>query len=42
MVFGWVANWCPAEIFFYDIWAVRRRVHLHRRLAAAPVVLRPF
>jgi hypothetical protein len=42
MVFGWVANRRPAEIFFYDIWAVRRRVHLYRRPAAAQVVLRPF
>jgi hypothetical protein len=26
MIFGWVANWCPAEILLYDLWAVRRRV----------------
>jgi len=42
MVFGWVANWRPAEIFFYDMWAVRRRLHLYRRLATAKVVLKPY
>ena len=26
MIFGWVANWRPAEILLYDVWAVRRRV----------------
>jgi hypothetical protein len=24
-IFGWVANWRPAEILLYEIWAVRRR-----------------
>jgi hypothetical protein len=42
MIFGWVANWRPAEIFFYDVWAVRRRLHLYRRLATAAVELKPF
>jgi len=42
MIFGWVANWRPAEILLYDIWAVRRRVDLYRRLADAQVELRSF
>jgi len=37
-VFGWVANWRPAEILFYDWWPVRRSRNLYRRLAAAEVV----
>ncbi len=42
IIFGWVANWRPAEIFFYDIWAVRRRVGLYRRLADAQIDLKSF
>ncbi|KAB2914291.1 MAG: hypothetical protein F9K29_15030 [Hyphomicrobiaceae bacterium] len=42
MIFGWVANWRPAEILLYDVWAVRRRVDLYRRLAAARVALKSF
>jgi hypothetical protein len=42
MIFGWVANWRPAEILLYDIWAARRRVDLYRRLAGAQVELKPF
>jgi hypothetical protein len=42
MIFGWVANWRPAEILLYDVWAVRRRINLYRRLANAQVVLRSF
>ena len=41
-IFGWVANWRPAEIFLYDIWAGRRRIDLYRRLANADVELRSF
>ena len=37
IIFGWVANWRPAEILLYDIWDVRRRVDLYRRLANAQV-----
>jgi hypothetical protein len=37
LIFGWVANWRPAEIFLYDIWAVRRRIRLYRRLAQARI-----
>jgi hypothetical protein len=40
IIFGWVANWRPAEIFLYDIWAARRRIDLYRRLAKADVELR--
>jgi hypothetical protein len=42
IIFGWVANWRPAEIFLYDIWAVRRRVGLYRRLADAQIELKSF
>jgi hypothetical protein len=42
IVFGWVANWRPAEIFLYDIWSVRRRVRLYRRLASAHIDLVAF
>jgi hypothetical protein len=42
MIFGWVANWRPAEILLYDIWAVRRRVNLYRRLADARIELKSF
>ena len=42
MIFGWVANWRPAEILLYDVWAVRRRVGLYRRLADAQIELKPF
>jgi hypothetical protein len=42
MIFGWVANWRPAEIFLYDVWAARRRLDLYRRLAGAQVELKPF
>jgi hypothetical protein len=42
MIFGWVANWRPAEIFLYDVWAARRRLDLYRRLADAQVELKPY
>jgi hypothetical protein len=42
MIFGWVANWRPAEILLYDIWAVRRRVGLYRRLADAQIELKSY
>src|SRR5215813_8575036 len=41
-IFGWVANWRPAEIFLYDVWAARRRIGLYRRIAQADVELRAF
>lgn len=37
-VFGWVANWRPAQILFYDWWPVRRSRNLYRRLAVAEVI----
>ncbi len=42
LIFGWVANWRPAEIFLYDIWTVRRRIKLYRRLAEARIELKSF
>ena len=42
MIFGWVANWRPAEILLYEVWAARRRLDLYRRLADAEVELKPF
>jgi hypothetical protein len=41
-IFGWVANWRPAEILLYDVWTVRRRVNLYRRLADAHIELKSF
>ncbi len=40
IIFGWVANWRPAEIFLYDWWPIRRRVKLYDRLCRMPVELR--
>jgi hypothetical protein len=42
ILFGWVANWRPLEIFLYDWWPIVRRRNLYRRLAAAKVVLKSF
>jgi hypothetical protein len=42
IIFGWVANWRPAEILLYDVWAARRRLDLYRRLADAKVELKAF
>jgi len=39
VIFGWVANWRPAEIFLYEIWEIRRTRRLYRRLAQADIVL---
>jgi hypothetical protein len=41
LIFGWVANWKPAEIFLYDWLPLTRRRDLYRRLAAARVEIRP-
>ena len=41
LILGWVANWRPIEIFFYDWWPLTRRRELFLRLAAAPVEVRP-
>lgn len=37
IIFGWVANWRPIEIFLYDWWPLVRRRRLFERLAGAPV-----
>jgi hypothetical protein len=42
LIFAWVANWRPIEIFLYDWWPIIRRRELYRRLAAAKVELRPY
>ncbi len=42
LIFGWVANWRPIEIFLYEWWPITRRRDLFRRLATARVELRPF
>jgi hypothetical protein len=42
LIFGWVANWRPLEIFLYEWWPIVRRRNLYRRLARAEVELRPF
>lgn len=41
IIVGWVANWRPIEIHLYDWLPIRRRIRLFRRLAAAPVSVRP-
>ncbi len=41
IIVGWVANWRPLEIYLYDWWPIRRRILLYRRVAAAPVQMRP-
>lgn len=40
-IVGWVVLWRPLEIFLYDYWHLRRREHLYRRIAGAPVELQP-
>lgn len=40
IIFGWVANWRPAEIFLYDWWPIRRRAKLYDRLSRMPVELK--
>ena len=42
LIFGWVANWRPIEIFLYDWWPIVRRGNLYQRLSAAHVELRPY
>ena len=39
VIFGWVANWRPAEIFLYEFWEIRRARRLYRRLAHSDIVL---
>jgi len=42
IIFGWVANWRPIEIYLYDWLPFRRRITLFRRIARAPVVIRSY
>jgi hypothetical protein len=42
ILFAWVANWRPIEIFLYEWWPIDRRRHLYRRLAAAKVEIKPY
>ena len=42
LIFGWVANWRPIEIFLYDWWPIVHRRNLYLRLAAAHVELKPY
>jgi hypothetical protein len=42
LIFGWVANWRPIEIFLYDWWPIVRQRDLYQRLSAARVKLRPY
>jgi hypothetical protein len=42
IIFGWVANWRPIEIFLYEWWPIHRRRRLYERLAAADVELRTY
>jgi hypothetical protein len=39
VIFGWVANWRPAEIFLYDLWEIKRTRRLYRKLGAAEITL---
>jgi hypothetical protein len=42
LILGWVANWRPIEIFFYDWWPIARRRDLYRRLATATVEIKTY
>src|SRR6202045_4532594 len=42
LIFGWVANWRPIEIFLYDWWPIVRRRNLYLRLSAAQGELKPY
>jgi hypothetical protein len=42
VIFGWVANWRPAEVFLYDVWETRRTLRLYQRLARAKVVVKVY
>ncbi|MDX2306999.1 MAG: hypothetical protein NW216_02040 [Hyphomicrobium sp.] len=37
VILGWVANWKPLEVFLYDWWPIRRRMHLYERLSRAEI-----
>lgn len=40
LIFGWVANWRPIEIFLYDWWPIWRRQVLLRRLSKMSVEIK--
>ena len=40
IIFGWVANWRPAEIFLYDWWPIRKQARLYARLSHMPIELK--
>jgi hypothetical protein len=42
IIFAWVANWRPIEIFLYDWLPIARRRRLYQRLAAAKVELKSY
>jgi len=42
IIFAWVANWRPTEIFLYEWWPIARRRRLYQRLAAAKIELKPY
>jgi hypothetical protein len=42
LIFAWVANWRPIEIFLYEWWPIAGQRDLYRRLAEANVELRPY
>jgi hypothetical protein len=42
IIFAWVANWRPIEIFLYEWWPINRRRRLYQRIAAAKVELKPY
>jgi hypothetical protein len=37
LIFGWVANWRPIEIFLYDWWPLAQRRRLFCRIAEAKI-----
>jgi hypothetical protein len=41
IIFGWVANWRPIEIFLYDWYPIARKRSLLRRLSQARIELHP-
>jgi len=39
IIFGWVANWRPIEIFLYEWWPIQQRRRLFERLAAMDITI---
>jgi hypothetical protein len=42
IIFAWVANWRPIEIFLYEWWPINRRRRLYQRIAASKIELKPY